>query len=124
MMLDLAVWWGALTSIGLATGPLAARLFPASFPDRGYGFAKPLGLIAIGFFSWLVTSAGIPHGLSLSIAGAGLAIAGAAAWRTGGRARLSPWDEATFLAVLCTFAAISAPEPDIFGAEKYMDFPL
>jgi YYY domain-containing protein len=124
MMLDLAVWWGALTLIGLAAGPLAARLFPASFADRGYGFAKPLGLIAIGFFSWLATSAGIPHRLSLSIACAGLAAAGAAAWKAGGRARLSLWDEATFLAVLCAFAAIRALEPDIFGAEKYMDFAL
>jgi YYY domain-containing protein len=126
MMLDLAVWWGALVLIGLAAEPIVAPLFPASFTDRGRGLAKPLGLIAIGLFSWLLTSAGISHRLSLPIACVGLAVAGVASWKRVGAPRASVFlqDEATFLAVLCAFAAIRAFAPDIFGAEKYMDFAL
>jgi YYY domain-containing protein len=126
MMLDLAVWWGALVLIGLATEPIVAPLFPARFTDRGRGLAKPLGLIAIGLVSWLLTSAGVSHRLSLPIACAGLAVAGAASWKRVGAPRSSVFlqDEAAFLAVLCAFAAIRALAPDIFGAEKYMDFAL
>jgi len=47
-MLDLAVWWGALTLIGLATGPLAARLFPPSFADRVRWISPPMGLFCGG----------------------------------------------------------------------------
>ncbi len=120
MMLDLAVWWGALVLIGLAAEPIVAPLFPASFTDRGRGLAKPLGLIAIGLFSWLLTSAGISHRLSLPIACVGLAVAGVASWKRVGAPRVSVFlqDEATFLAVLCAFAAIRALAPDIFGAES------
>ncbi|MET0151271.1 MAG: DUF2298 domain-containing protein, partial [Candidatus Binatia bacterium] len=126
MIFDLAVWWGALTLIGLAAEPVTARLFPASFVDRGRGFAKPLGLIAVGYLSWLATSAGVPHRVSLAVACIGLAVAGAASWPRGGRPRASIvlQDEATFFAALCAFAAIRALAPDIFGAEKYMDFAL
>ena len=126
MMLDLAVWWGALVLIGLATEPIVAPLFPARFTDRGRGLAKPLGLIAIGLVSWLLTSAGVSHRLSLPIACAGLAVAGAASWKRVGAPRSSVFlqDEAALLAVLCAFAAIRALAPDIFGAEKYMDFAL
>jgi YYY domain-containing protein len=126
MMLDLAVWWGALVLIGLAAEPIVAPLFPARFTDRGRGLAKPLGLIAIGLVSWLLTSAGVSHRLSLPIACAGLAVAGAASWKRVGAPRSSVFlqDEAAFLAVLCAFAAIRALAPDIFGAEKYMDFAL
>jgi YYY domain-containing protein len=126
MIFDLAVWWGALALIGLAAEPIAARLFPESFVDRGRGFAKPLGLIAIGYLSWLTTSAGIPHRVSLPLACIGLLGASAASWSRAGRprARIVLWDEATFFAALCSFAAIRALAPDIFGAEKYMDFAL
>ncbi len=126
MILDLAVWWGALTLIGLAAEPVTARLFPASFVDRGRGFAKPLGLIAIGYLSWLATSAGIPHRASLLAASIALAVVGTASWRLTSRprARFVLQDEATFLAALCGFAAIRALSPDIFGAEKNMDFAL
>jgi YYY domain-containing protein len=126
MMLDLAVWWGALVLIGLAAEPIVAPLFPASFSDRGRGLAKPLGLIAIGFFSWLLTSAGVPHRLSLPITCVGLAVVGAASWMRVGlpRASVVLQDEATFLAVFGAFAAIRALAPEIFGAEKYMDFAL
>src|SRR5215468_3675243 len=99
MMLDLAVWWGVLVLVGLVTEPIVASLFPASFSDRGRGLAKPLGLIAIGFFSWLLTSAGVSHRLSLPITCLGLAVVGAAWWKRVGPPRTSVFlqDEATFL---------------------------
>jgi YYY domain-containing protein len=126
MIVDLAVWWGALALLGLAAEPVTARLFPASFVDRGRGFAKPLGLIAVGYLSWLATSAGIPHRISLAVACIALAVAGLVSWPRAGRPRVSiilP-DEVSFLAALCAFAAIRALAPEIFGAEKYMDFAL
>ena len=54
-MLD-ALWWlAAAELIGLAAWPLAYYLLP-QLGDRGYSVCKPLGLLIVGFVSWLLSS--------------------------------------------------------------------
>ena len=54
-MLD-ALWWlGAAELVGLAAWPLAFYLLP-QLSDRGYSVCKPLGLLIVGFASWLLSA--------------------------------------------------------------------
>ena len=123
-MVDLFVWWTALAVLGIAFAPVAARIFPARFADHGRPFAKPLALVGITYASWLLTSSGIPHAISVGIAATAAAVASVVSWR---RSEFD-WrsgllrEEGMFLAALCFFAAVRALQPDIEGAEKYMDF--
>jgi len=51
-------WYLIVQLITLITLPLALRLF-ANLPDRGYVFAKTLGILLVSFTLWLGTSYGI-----------------------------------------------------------------
>ena len=54
-MLD-ALWWlAAAELLGLAAWPLVYYLLP-QLRDRGYSVCKPLGLLIIGFASWLLST--------------------------------------------------------------------
>jgi YYY domain-containing protein len=142
MVVNFISWWAGLALLGLAFLPLVERIFPVSFPDRGRAFAKPLALVGFTYLSWLLTSAGIPHGASLGVSGALLAGAAGWAWqnRLAGESDPSRADapdggaptpsglrrwlraEAVFAVTLLLFAFLRALQPAIFGAEKYMDF--
>jgi YYY domain-containing protein len=142
MLVNFISWWAGLALLGLAFLPLVERIFPVSFPDRGRAFAKPLALVGFTYLSWLLTSAGIPHGVSLGLSAALLAGASGWAWqnRSAGpsdRTRADAQDgraqepagfrrwlraEAVFAVALFLFAFLRALQPAIFGAEKYMDF--
>ena len=65
---------------GLAAAPLAALVF-ARLPGSGLGFAKPLGLLLVGWLAWMAASVGLASYGRGTLAGAlGLvALAGAAA---------------------------------------------
>jgi len=123
-MLHLVVWWAALALLGTVFTPFARRIFPAAFPDRGRAFAKPLALVAVSYLAWLLTSAGVAHRAAFAVALGALLVAAIVAWRRADADWRSGWlrDEATFFAALCFFAALRALQPDIQGAEKYMDF--
>ena len=127
MAADVLSWWIGLALFGLAFSAVAERIFPASFVDRGQAFAKPLAIVAFTYASWLLTSAGLRHGIAL---GTGLlVIAALGLWARHGLnpdARLRRWalDEAIFVAVFLMFALLRALQPEIVGAEKYMDFAL
>jgi YYY domain-containing protein len=143
MAVNLISWWAGLALLGLAFRPFVERIFPATFPDRGRAFAKPLALVGLTYLAWLLTSAGLPHDAALGVSVGSLAAAVAArAWRHrlavpadaaraeapagGGRRPSGPrrWlgNEAVFLAAFCFFAFVRALQPAIFGAEKFMDF--
>jgi YYY domain-containing protein len=57
-MLSVLVWWFWLQIMGLAALPLAYRLF-RRLPDRGYTFARPLGLLLATYVLWLGGSLGL-----------------------------------------------------------------
>ena len=53
-MLD-ALWWLLVAEvIGLSAFPLAYYLLP-QLKDRGYRVSKPLGILLIGFVSWILS---------------------------------------------------------------------
>ncbi|MGI6298922.1 MAG: DUF2298 domain-containing protein [Saccharofermentanales bacterium] len=49
------LWWLTLTIFGFAVLPLAGRLFRVS-PDRGFLFAKPLGLVLVAVVVFILAS--------------------------------------------------------------------
>jgi YYY domain-containing protein len=51
------IWWLLLQLLGLVGLPLAFRLL-GNLPDRGYAFARPLGLLLTGYVLWLGGSLG------------------------------------------------------------------
>lgn len=121
-MLSVLVWWLTISLFGEAAAPLAARVFPR-FPDRGLAFTKPLGLLLFSYASWLATTAGLRHDWAMTLAA--LAMIGLRyRWRatavapSGERRRA----EAVFAVAFLFFCAVRALSPDIWGAEKYMDF--
>ncbi len=54
---DFLIWYLIVQLISLASLPLTLRLF-ANLPDRGYAFAKSLGILLVGVVLWLGTSYG------------------------------------------------------------------
>jgi YYY domain-containing protein len=57
-VLTVVVWWLWIQVMGLAALPMAYRLF-RWLPDRGYAFARPLGLLLTSYVLWLGGSLGL-----------------------------------------------------------------
>ena len=53
-MLGVFWWYIALQAIGLAAFPIAFSLLPF-LKDRGYSVTKPLGLLLLGYASWILS---------------------------------------------------------------------
>ncbi|MCB9422135.1 MAG: hypothetical protein H6667_20200 [Ardenticatenaceae bacterium] len=51
-------WWAALMIIGAAATPLTLLLF-RRLPDRGYAFAKLVGLLIVSYLFWMLGSLGL-----------------------------------------------------------------
>ncbi|MCC7360199.1 MAG: hypothetical protein IT317_12015 [Anaerolineales bacterium] len=126
-------WYAAVAVAGLAALPLAFRLFQR-LPDRGYGLARLLGLLLIGYAFWFLGSLGFLRndngGLvfaALLVGGLGWLWLGRAGW-----AELRAWlsaeratvlaVEALFLAAFALLAWVRAYQPDIHGTEKPMEY--
>jgi YYY domain-containing protein len=131
-MSDALAWLLSAEALGLAAFPVAYWLFPA-LRDRGWGFAKPIGLLAAGYLVWVLSYAGIvPNARgSYVLAGAivlcvGLAIAFRHRRGLVAHARRE-WraialGEAVFLLMYGAWALYRAYDPAIAGTEKPMDF--
>lgn len=139
-MLVVLSWWVWMQALGLLTLPLGWYLF-RRLPDRGYAFARPLGLLLATYVLWL---GGSLHLLRNTLGGAlvgFLAVAAASAWawrRMGGGAVLRPQaaayvrehkaalltTEVLFLVGLGGWSLYRAYAPDIAtsGGEKFMEF--
>src|SRR3954447_23399689 len=79
-MLPALGFFALLEVVGLAAAPLTALVF-ARMPGAGLGFAKPFGLLLVGWLVWMAGSLhAVPYGRG-AIAGAFVivALAGAAA---------------------------------------------
>jgi len=131
-MAEVLAWWLVVTIGGVASFPIAFSLFRA-LPDRGYAFAKALGLLLVGYALWMGATIGLvgnTRGGALLVLVA-LAIAGAVAW---GRKRseiqeflAERWRyvllvEALFAAAFFAAAWLRAFVPDIAGTEKPDEF--
>ena len=131
-MLPVLIWWLLLEILGLAALPVAFRLF-RSLPDRGYAFAKPLGLLLTSYTLWLLVTFGVldnTWGACVLIV-LGLA---AAAWLWARpqiadllgflrqNLRLVVLYEVLFLGAFVLWALFKAYNPEISATEKPMDF--
>ena len=78
-MLDAFWWLLTVEAIGLAAFPLAYLLLP-SVRDRGYSVSKPLGILFIGYASWILSVLHIVPSVRLSIVALLLVMGGLSAW--------------------------------------------
>ncbi|MCH7997404.1 MAG: hypothetical protein IIB11_06485, partial [Chloroflexi bacterium] len=131
-MLDFITWWIAVEALGLLVLPLSFLLF-SRLPDRGYAFAKPLGLVLLGYLVWLVGFTGlVPLNRWSILAIAALLAAGCFwlirdRWRSLlGRLYAERWTiltvELIFLAAFAGWAVMRSYDPAINHTEQPMDF--
>jgi len=57
-MLETLTWWGAAMLVGLVAFPLTFVFFHR-LPDRGYAFAKVIGLLLLSYCLWIGATLGI-----------------------------------------------------------------
>ncbi len=131
-MRHLVLWWLLVEALGFLSLPLVFRLFSRE-QAHGYPFSKVLTLLWITYLSWLCSYARVlPLHAGLPAAIGVLAVlAGWRAWKD--REALSSWWleggwravvllDAFWSAAFLFFAWQRSLAPEIFGAEKYMDF--
>jgi len=78
-MLQVLLWWLIIEAMGLIALPIALRLF-RFLPDRGYAFARPLGLLLTSYIAWLLASFGILRNEAVTILFAMLLVAAFSAY--------------------------------------------
>ena len=130
-MVAFLLWYLVITLLGWAAFPILYRLLP-ELADRGYGFARPFGLLVWGFFFWLLASLHIFQNdlggmvAALLLVFALSILAGWGKWK-----QMWTWiqqktglilaAEALFLAAFALWAVVRAANPDISGTEKPME---
>jgi YYY domain-containing protein len=125
-------WWLAIEVIGLVALPIAFVLF-RRLPDRGYAFAKPLGILLGAYVFWLSLSAHVLSNRPGSVVWCYLAIAAVSALIFRSRRTEIIEDlranrnaiiavEVIFSLGLFVAAYLRAFVPEIDGTEKPMDF--
>lgn len=130
-ILSALLWYLLLAGVGWLTFPIAYRLF-SILPDRGYAFARPLGLMLWGFVFWLLSSFGF---LQNSVGGLLTALALIAvfsywAWRQA-RGEMGKWlrnkrnfvigMEVLFAVAFLFMAFVRASRPEINHTEQPME---
>ncbi|MFW5772164.1 MAG: DUF2298 domain-containing protein, partial [Phototrophicaceae bacterium] len=135
-LLALVGWWLAVMVFGWAVWPLLFIALPA-LADRGFGFAKYVGMMVVGWGAWVLATARLPVWSQAGIAGGLLLlmlISGVVAWRQ--RTRLLAYVSARWrmllvlemlaLALFLVFIGVRLTNPDlwhqVFGGEKPMNF--
>jgi YYY domain-containing protein len=135
-VVEAIVWWVMLEVLGLAALPLAWTVL-RRLPDRGYAFAKSLGVVLVGYLMWLTAILQLsPFAAPLAWASL-LGLAGVSLWllrRNGGvlwaeiraffRQRLAYWltAEVVFTLAFIALVLFRAYSPNIRVTEQYMDY--
>ena len=131
-MLDFIAWWISVEVLGFVILPMAFLLF-SRLPDRGYAFAKPLGLVLAGYLFWLVGSTGIlpANRWTILLIVALLTVASSLLWRKHRQPlleflRRERWTiltvEVLFLVAFVGWAIVRSYDPAIDHTEQPMDF--
>jgi YYY domain-containing protein len=130
-MIAFLSWYVLLAALGLLTFPLGFYLFPA-LADRGYTFARALGLLIWGYTFWLLASFHMAQndigGLLLGL----VILGGLSAWAwIQCRVEIVNWfrlhrrliltTEVLFLLAFGFMAFVRAANPEIVGTEKPME---
>lgn len=125
-LIDILIWWLALELIGLFAFPVSAY-FCRNLFDKGYSLSKPLGLLLITYFNWIIS---LFTGYSLYSILVSFFIVGLISLLFYMKKEQIPLNkryilkfEALFLIAFFFFAIIRAFSPDIYwtGGEKFMD---
>src|ERR687888_211838 len=131
-MIDTLKWFLVLEILGLIGLPIAHRLF-AALPSRGYAFAKPLALLLVGYFFWLLGSFKFLMNTTSAVVFVLLIITGVSAyfaWRDREALKVF-WRENRALIIATELVCLAfyvfwiiyrAYNPDITSTEKPMDF--
>jgi uncharacterized membrane protein len=123
-------WWLMLEGLGLVVFPLLFPLFSRQ-AAHGYPFAKVAALLVLTYVSWLLgfslsMSAAVKATLALLVGGgivaAWLQRTAIAEWLGTGGARVVGIHAGLWAFGFLFYAWFRSLAPDIFGAEKYMDF--
>ena len=130
------IWWLLLQLFGLVGLPLAFRLL-GNLPDRGYAFARSLGLLLAGYLLWLGSSLGFWRNSVGGTLVAMLVVAGVGIWLYFGRrnqentllgwlrAHKTYWlaVELIFIVALVGWAVFKSYNPNLetAGGEKWME---
>ena len=131
-MLNVLWWLIAVEAMGLVAFTLAYTLLP-SLRDRGYSISKPLGMLLVGYASWILSVLHIVPSIRISIALMLLGLGVLAAWQARGRWREMKrfiiqervailTAEAVFLVVFLGWTLFRAYDPAIDHTEQPMDF--
>ena len=131
-MLDVIWWLLTVEAIGLAAFPLAYFLLPR-LTDRGYAVSKPLGILLIGYASWILSVTHILPSVRLSVVVLLLVMGGLSGWYAWRRRRellefvgrekkLLIAIEAIFLLFFVGWVSFRAYDPAIDHTEQPMDF--
>ena len=131
-MLNVLIWLITIEAIGLAVLPLCYYLFP-KLHDRGYSVSKPLGLLLIGYTSWVLSVLHILPSTQLTIAALLVVLGALSGWYLWPRRKeflefvvrervAIGVGEAVFLAVFFGWVAFRAYDPAINHTEQPMDF--
>jgi YYY domain-containing protein len=131
-MFSFIVWLLAVEAIGLAAFPICYFLFPR-LKDRGYSVSKVLGLLIIGYLSWVLSALHIVPSVQATLFGLLLLMAAVSAWYVWRRRRefgeffyrertTILLAEGVFLAVLLVWTVYRAYDPAINHTEQPMDF--
>ncbi len=125
-------WWLALLVLGTAVTPFTLHILHR-LPDRGYAFAKLLGLLLTSYLFWLFGSLGILGNNLGGILVGLVVVVGLSIWAwQQGRAEIIGWlranwryvllTELLFLVIFLLWAWVRAQNPAIVATEKPMDF--
>ena len=131
-MLNVFLWLLTVEAIGLIAFPLTYFLLPR-LADRGYSVSKPLGILLIGYLSWILSVLHIIPNVRLSLVGLLLAFGTLSGWYAWGRRReLRDFvvrerkalilGEAIFLVIFLGWTIYRAYDPAIDHTEQPMDF--
>lgn len=129
-LMSIFTWWVVLFSIGLIFLPVAS-LFFNSFWDRGYIFAKIIGLLLVSYIAWFLSSLRILTFSTTSlflILGLSLILNTYLSYKTKtfsklkGGLKVILLEESLFVLGLIFWSYIKTFEPSIHGLEKFMDF--
>lgn len=125
-------WWAVLALLGVTATPLTFRIL-RWLPDRGYAFAKMVGLLVVSYLFWLLTSLGFfGNNVGSMLLALGILATGSylAVRRDGNDLRIWFRDnlryvvlvEVLFLVVFALWVWIRGLNPAISGTEKPMEF--
>ncbi len=130
-MLDLVRWYVVVQVLGIAALPFTARFF-RYLPDRGYAFARPLGLLLVGVLLWFGAIFGIwPNsGAMVAVLTVAVALVGWLGFRSSVDTVRALWREhrshlyvveGLFLVAFLFWAFCRSFFPEIQATEKPMD---